>query len=380
MAPRADAESPAAVDDCPGNTSVSIEAVRAARTRTGAKEAASGNETRSRPGSTPFRAAASRAAAAARARYSRRSRWRGFGAPPGSNGGVNSRGKSSRSERAPESATRSTARCARAAAVSAPPSAASKPAAKRIAKAAPIIISRAWPRSAAGAPARPSRPRASRPTRVAAAPPTSRPAIARREATRPSGRAATRVTSPRSRSSATASATSARSVGRSARSRPARGRRPPCSRASGHSRAGRWTIANLADPTASSTRGRSPSPSSVAGSPSQQSLPRAVTGSKPVSRRRSSSSRACAEASMVGPRRPSAPSSASSTPDALPGSSPTAAVTPTAAATAKPPPASPRSVASTRGAHRPARTGLPASASNAGALIRPWASAPRPMS
>ncbi len=223
-----------------------------ALTSTGAKDSRSGNVTRRRSGSTPLRTAASCAAAAARRRYSSLSRCRGFGAPLGSRAGVNSRSKPSRSDRAPDSAARSAARCVREVPVTAPPIAASTAAQKRITNAAATTIMSACPPSAASAGirsrlwaggrrllARGPRPAARRTTRLDAAPPDSSPASARRVATRPSGRVATRTGMRRARSSITVSAASERSRGRSARSRAPAGVESSPSTAARHSSGGR---------------------------------------------------------------------------------------------------------------------------------------------
>lgn len=333
------------------------------RTRTGANELRSGKETRRSAGSTPFRVAACRAMAAARARYSPLPRWRGLGAPFASRTGAKRRGKSSRRERAPDSAARSTARCARDAPVAAPPSAASTAATKRTTNAAPIVSGSAWPCCAAGHVAGGSSPRARRDTRRADPPPTSSPASARREATSPSGREATLTGSRRSRSSITARAASGRSSARSARSSPARNGKAGSSRAASHNPAGTWTI-ETAGPAASRARASSSRDSSASGSPSQHSLPRAAACRNPSSRSSCSRPRALAEASVVGPRPRSAPISAMST-----RRSPEARPAPTAAATARPPLAPPRSVASSDPAPPGIRTASEA-ARCASALIR----------
>ena len=206
----------------PEARSRSTDAVTSARTRSGAKESASGNETRSRSGSTPFRAAACarrlrrsrqvlapvqvtrvrrsagkprrreqpREVVSQRACAGERDQVRGALRPgrPGERAPERhqQRGREQDRERRAEHHQQRLAslRGRRAGPADQP---ASEPAA------------RAW------------RPRHRSPGRP----------CARREATRPSGREATRAARRRSRSSATASAASGRSLGRSARSSPA---------------------------------------------------------------------------------------------------------------------------------------------------------------
>ena len=160
------------------------------------------------------------AATRARSRYSARSRWAGFGAPPGSRAGRKRRSKSSRIDRAAEIAARSAERCRRPLAVAAPPIATRIRASATIRIAIPRTAGSAWAPSArsrtAAAGCRPtpriaSNAEARRAARRAVSPPGSRPASARRAPTGPIAGTQTFTGMPSARSSAASSAISGRS-------------------------------------------------------------------------------------------------------------------------------------------------------------------------